>query len=64
MSIIETDALTRHYGARRGIEGVSLNVPEGTLFGFLGPNGAGKTTAIRVMVGLLRPTSGSYRRTR
>lgn len=61
MSIIETDSLSRHYGPRRGIEDVHLSVPEGTLFGFLGPNGAGKTTAIRVLVGLLRPSSGSAR---
>jgi ABC-2 type transport system ATP-binding protein len=61
MSIIETDSLSRHYGPRRGIETINLNVPEGTLFGFLGPNGAGKTTAIRVLVGLLRPTAGTAR---
>lgn len=59
MAAIETQSLTRRYGGRRGIEGVSLNVPEGSLFGFLGPNGAGKTTTIRVMLGLLRPTSGT-----
>ena len=59
MPIIETSSLTRTYGRRRGIDSVSLSVPEGTLFGFLGPNGAGKTTAIRVMLGLLRPTRGS-----
>jgi len=56
--MIELDHLTRSYGSRRGIERVSLVVPEGSLFGFLGPNGAGKTTAIRVMLGFLRPTSG------
>ena len=61
MAIIHTEALSRHYGSRRGIESVSLDVPEGTLFGFLGPNGAGKTTTIRVMVGLLRPSAGSAR---
>jgi ABC-2 type transport system ATP-binding protein len=61
VAIIETESLTRHYGPRRGIENVNLSVPEGTLFGFLGPNGAGKTTAIRVLVGLLRPSSGGAR---
>ena len=40
---------------------VNLSVPQGALFGFLGPNGAGKTTAIRVLLGLLRPTSGTAR---
>ncbi|REK18204.1 MAG: ABC transporter ATP-binding protein [Planctomycetota bacterium] len=59
MSILETSALTRTYGPRRGIETVNLAVGEGTLFGFLGPNGAGKTTTIRVLVGLLRPTAGA-----
>ncbi len=61
MSIIETESLCRHYGPRRGVEAVSLQVPEGSLFGFLGPNGAGKTTTIRVMVGLLRPSAGTAR---
>lgn len=58
-NVIETQALTRRYGSRRGIEEVALGVPEGSLYGFLGPNGAGKTTTIRVMLGFLRPTSGS-----
>jgi len=58
---IAIESLTKRYGRRRGIESVDLEVPEGSLFGFLGPNGAGKTTAIRVLVGLLRPTSGSAR---
>jgi ABC-2 type transport system ATP-binding protein len=61
MAIIETESLTRYYGARRGVENVNLSVAEGTLFGFLGPNGAGKTTSIRVLVGLLKPSSGSAR---
>jgi ABC-2 type transport system ATP-binding protein len=61
MATIETDALTRTYGSRRGIESIDLWVPEGTLFGFLGPNGAGKTTAIRVLVGLLQPSAGAAR---
>jgi len=60
-SLIQLDHLTRRYGRRRGVERVSLSVPEGALFGFLGPNGAGKTTTIRVMLGFLRPTSGEAR---
>src|SRR5262245_31393865 len=59
--IIAIDNLTRTYGRRRGIERVSLSVPEGILFGFLGPNGAGKTTTIRVLLGFLKPTSGGAR---
>ncbi len=61
MPLIHLENLTRCYGRRRGIERVSLSVPEGALFGFLGPNGAGKTTTIRVMLGFLRPTSGAAR---
>jgi len=61
MSAIVLSSLSRSYGARRGIEDVDLEVPEGSLFGFLGPNGAGKTTTIRVMLGFLRPSRGSAR---
>src|SRR5262249_103001 len=61
MSLIQLENLTRRYGHRRGVERVSLSVPEGALFGFLGPNGAGKTTTIRVLLGFLRPTSGEAR---
>lgn len=55
---IQLQGLTRSYGARRGISDVTMNVPEGSLYGFLGPNGAGKTTAIRVLLGFLQPTRG------
>ena len=58
MNLIEFHQLTRCYGPRRGIDQISLVVPEGALFGFLGPNGAGKTTTIRVMLGFLRPSGG------
>jgi len=61
MAAIDTHELTRRYGSRRGIERVSLTVPDGSLFGFLGPNGAGKTTTIRVFLGFLRPTGGDAR---
>ncbi|HEX6458634.1 MAG TPA: ABC transporter ATP-binding protein [Thermoleophilaceae bacterium] len=60
-AIVETDRLTKRYGAARGIEEVSLEVQAGEIFGFLGPNGAGKTTAIRTLLDLLHPTSGSAR---
>jgi ABC-2 type transport system ATP-binding protein len=59
--VIETDRLTKRYGAARGIEDVSLSVQRGEVFGFLGPNGAGKTTTIRTLLDLLHPTSGSAR---
>ena len=59
--VVLTESLTRHYGARRGVERLDLAVPEGSLFGFLGPNGSGKTTAIRVLLGFLRPSEGRAR---
>jgi ABC-2 type transport system ATP-binding protein len=57
-AIIETQKLTKFYGPHRGIVDVDLTVNEGEIFGFLGPNGAGKTTTIRVLLDLIRPTSG------
>lgn len=60
-AIIEVDRLTKNYGSKRGIIEVSFQVEEGEVFGFLGPNGAGKTTTIRVLMALLRATSGTAR---
>lgn len=57
--MIQTKNLTRYYGTLAAVEDLNLSVERGELFGFLGPNGAGKTTTIRMMVGLLRPTSGT-----
>jgi len=57
-SAISTSGLCRRFGARLVVDGVSLRVPAGSVFGFLGPNGAGKTTTIRMLLGLLRPTEG------
>jgi ABC-2 type transport system ATP-binding protein len=59
MPVIETHDLTKRYGRARGIDGVSMAVETGEVFGFLGPNGAGKTTTIRTLLDLLHPTSGS-----
>jgi ABC-2 type transport system ATP-binding protein len=56
---IRTDRLTKHYGAVRALEELTLDVPHGEIFGFLGPNGAGKSTMIRTLLGFLHPTSGS-----
>ena len=53
------DGLVKRYGETTAVEGLSLAVPEGTVCGLLGPNGAGKTTAIRVLLGLAKPTAGS-----
>lgn len=59
MKAIETRNLTKFYGKHLGIEDVSLQVEKGEVFGFIGPNGAGKSTAIRTLMGLLVPTSGT-----
>jgi ABC-2 type transport system ATP-binding protein len=56
--IIETQNLTIYYGKHRGIKDVNLTVERGEAFGFLGPNGAGKTTTQRVLLDVIRPTSG------
>jgi len=58
-AVIETSKLTKSYGPFRGIVDVDLVVNQGEIFGFLGPNGAGKTTTIRVLLDLIRPTSGT-----
>jgi ABC-2 type transport system ATP-binding protein len=58
VAIIKTEKLTKSYGSHRGIVDVDLEVQQGEVFGFLGPNGAGKTTTIRVLLDLIRPTSG------
>ncbi len=55
---LRTTQLTRDFAAVRAVDGISLEVAPGTVFGFLGPNGAGKTTTIRLLLGLLQPTSG------
>ncbi|WP_322750044.1 MULTISPECIES: ABC transporter ATP-binding protein, partial [unclassified Frankia] len=55
---IVTRNLTRHFGGRVAVDGVTLAVPEGCVFGFLGPNGAGKTTLIRMLLGMLPAGSG------
>jgi ABC-2 type transport system ATP-binding protein len=57
-SVIQTEKLTKSYGAQRGVVDVDLEVNEGEVFGFLGPNGAGKTTTIRTLLDLIHPTSG------
>lgn len=59
--IIETQGVTVYYGKHRGIVDVDLEVKKGEVFGFLGPNGAGKTTTQRVLVDVIRPTSGTAR---
>jgi ABC-2 type transport system ATP-binding protein len=59
--VIEINALTRHFGKRRALDDVSLDVPRGGVYGLVGANGAGKTTLIRHILGLLRAQHGSVR---
>ena len=55
---IEVRGLTKAFGPKRAVDGISMSVRRGTFFGFLGPNGAGKSTTIKMLTGLLRPTAG------
>jgi ABC-2 type transport system ATP-binding protein len=57
-AVIRLEGLTKYYGKSRGVSGLDLEVYPGEVFGFLGPNGAGKTTTIRLLLDLIRPTSG------
>lgn len=57
--VIRTHRLTKHYGASPALVDLDLEVQQGEVFGYLGPNGSGKTTTIRLLLGLIRPTSGS-----
>lgn len=60
-SVIRLDQLTKTYGRRRGLAGLSLDIARGEVFGYLGPNGAGKSTTIRLLVDLIRPSGGTVR---
>src|SRR5262249_40573029 len=59
--VIATRGLTKDYGAGRGLFELDLEVQPGEVFGFLGPNGAGKSTTMRLLLNLIKPTSGSAR---
>ncbi|CAN5525798.1 ABC transporter ATP-binding protein [soil metagenome] len=59
--VIETSALVKRFGRATALDGLDLEVTEGEVHGFLGPNGAGKSTTIRVLLGLMKATSGSAR---
>src|SRR5437763_8110889 len=58
-SAIETHRLSKHFGQRKAVDGLTIRIPAGTIAGFVGPNGAGKTTTIRLLLGLVRPNAGS-----
>ena len=59
--MIETDQLTRSFGARHALDRVTFSVPRGRIVGFLGPNGAGKSTTLKILAGYLPPTGGTAR---
>ena len=59
-SVIQTDGLTKRYGRVLAVDQLSLEVPRGRIFGLLGPNGSGKTTLMSMLLGLVRPTAGSF----
>ncbi len=58
--VLETDALTKRYRKFTALNGLSMHVPKGSIYGFIGRNGAGKTTLIRLICGLQEPTDGSF----
>ncbi|MFM8805318.1 MAG: ATP-binding cassette domain-containing protein, partial [Planctomycetia bacterium] len=57
--LVRTEHLTKRYGSFTALDGCSLSVPEGAIFGLLGPNGAGKTTLLRLLMGYITPTAGA-----
>ena len=61
MPAIEMKNLKKYFGKVKAVDGISLAVEKGEIFGFLGPNGAGKTTTIRCMMDFIRPTGGKIR---
>jgi ABC-2 type transport system ATP-binding protein len=58
-TVVQASDLHKHFGPIRAVDGLSLSVQAGEIYGLLGPNGSGKTTLIRLLIGLLKPTSGS-----
>ena len=60
-TMVEIDALTKHFGPLRAVDGISFSVERGEVLGFLGPNGAGKSTTMKMVTGFLSPDSGSVR---
>lgn len=60
-ALVETNNLTKRYGANLALDHLTLQIPDGAIFGFIGPNGAGKTTTMRILTTLLQPTSGEAR---
>ena len=59
--VLQTDGLCKRYGHFTALDGLTMRVPKGAIYGFVGRNGAGKTTLIRLICGLQSPTAGRYR---
>jgi len=59
--VIETTGLRKVYGPKIAVDDLTLQVPRGEVFGFLGPNGAGKSTSVKMLLGLVAPSSGDAR---
>ncbi len=59
-TVLNTAALTKHYGAIRAVDGIDLHLERGSVYGILGPNGSGKTTTLGMLMGAIQPTSGSF----
>lgn len=60
MNILQVDQIVKHYGYIKALNGVSFNVPQGSVFGILGPNGSGKTTLLGIITDVLKATDGSF----
>ena len=58
--VLETNAVTKRYRSFTALNGLTMRIPKGSVYGFVGRNGAGKTTLIRIICGLQEPTDGSY----
>lgn len=61
MNVVEIDNITKTFGRVRAVDDLSLNVPEGSIYGFIGPNGSGKTTTLRMIMNIFYPDSGKIR---
>jgi ABC-2 type transport system ATP-binding protein len=59
--MVELDCLSKSFGTQKAVDGLTFEVPAGQIVGFLGPNGAGKTTTLKMLTGMLEPTSGTAR---